>query len=116
MARSVHQILEDVKGRGFDARLQHIKASYRFDIEGAGAYRIEVDHGRLTVREDAGPAECVIACSAEELVRIVDGAQNMLTAFMQGRVRIEGDLALAKLFHGLLPASRHARPQVGAGA
>ena len=116
MARSVQKIIEDLKRRGFDARVQHVKASYRFDVEGAGTYRLEVDHGKLTVREGAGAAQCAIACSAEDFVRMAEGEGNMLTAYMQGRVRIEGDLALAKLLHGLLPSPRRDQPQEGARA
>jgi putative sterol carrier protein len=105
MARSLEQVIADAKAKEFDERVKHIQGSYRFDVEGVGSQRLEVDHGRLSIREDAGPADCVIACSAEDLVRIVDGEQNMLTAYMQGRVRIDGDLALAKIFHGMLPGA-----------
>jgi putative sterol carrier protein len=103
MGRSVQQIFRDLAEKGFDARVRHIAASYRFDIESAGSFRVEIDHGKLSARQDTHPADCVVACSAEDFVRIADGAQNMLTAYMQGRVRIDGDIALAKLLHGLLP-------------
>ncbi|HEY3358115.1 MAG TPA: SCP2 sterol-binding domain-containing protein [Polyangia bacterium] len=116
MGRSVQEIIENVKRREFDPRVRHLAASYRFDIEGTGTYRVEVDHGRFTVREDGSPADCVVKCSAEDFVRIAEGEQNMLTAVMQGRVQMEGDLALAKLLHGLLPAPKHEQPQEGARA
>jgi putative sterol carrier protein len=104
MARSLRQIIQDAKASSFDARFKNIEGSYRFDIEGVGSFRLEVHDGRLSLREDAAPADCVIASSVEDFVRIAEGQQNMLTAFMQGRVRIEGDLALAKVLHGILPA------------
>jgi putative sterol carrier protein len=104
MARSLQQIIQDAKAVGFDARFKNVEGSYRFDIEGVGSFRLEVHHGRLSFHEDAGPADCVIASSVEDFIRIADGQQNMLTAYMQGRVRIEGDLPLAKILHGILPA------------
>ena len=39
----------------------------------------------------------------EDFLRIIEGKQNMLTAGLQGRVRLCGDLALAKFLHGLQP-------------
>ncbi len=103
MERTIAQIFGDLAQRGCDARLRDVLVSYRFDVEGVGSWRVVCDHGKLAVLEDAAPADCVIVCDAEDFVRIARGAQNLLTAYMQGRVRIEGDLALAKLLHGLLP-------------
>ena len=104
MASSLQQIIREAKALTFDARLKNVDGSYRFDIEGVGSYRLEVHDGRLSFDEGAGPADCMIASSAEDFVQIAAGHRNMLTAYMQGRVRIEGDLALAKLLHGILPA------------
>jgi putative sterol carrier protein len=112
MARSLQQIIQDVKAKPHDERLRNVQGSYRFDIEGVGSFRLEVDHGRLTVEDGLGPADCVFACEPDDFVRIIEGQQNMLTAYMQGRVRLEGDVALAKVFHGLLPALRPAAAEV----
>jgi putative sterol carrier protein len=110
MARTIQQIIQNAKAKQFDERVKNIKGSYRFDIEGAGSYRLEVDHGQVTVREGDGAADCVIICSVEDFVRVVEGQQNLLTAYMQGRVRFDGDIALAKVFHGILPGP-HAESQ-----
>jgi putative sterol carrier protein len=105
MARSLQQVIQDAKAVSFDARFKNVEGSYRFDIEGVGSFRLEVHDGRLSFYEDGAPADCVIAGSADEFVKIAEGQHNMLTAYMQGRVRIEGDLPLAKLLHGILPAA-----------
>jgi putative sterol carrier protein len=110
MARSVQQIFQIAAQRGFNERLQRVTGSYRFDIEGDKSYRVEVDHGRITVRQDEGPADCVIGCTSDDFSRFADGEQNMLTAFMQGRVRIDGDLALAKMLYGILPGPKDQQP------
>jgi putative sterol carrier protein len=104
VARSIQQIIDEVKAGRFDERLVDFHGTCRFDIEGVGSYLAEVDHGRMSVRESHGPADCVITSSAEDFVRLLNGELNMLTAFMQGRIGFEGDLAVAKLVHGLLPA------------
>lgn len=106
MARSLEQIVADAKAKTFDERVRHVRGSYRFDVEGAGAYRLEIDHGQIRFREEGGPADCVIALGPEDFVRVIEGEQNMLTAYMQGRLRFEGDLGLAKAFHGAVGTPR----------
>ena len=41
MARTIQQIIQNAKAKQFDERVKNIKGSYRFDIEGAGSYRLE---------------------------------------------------------------------------
>jgi putative sterol carrier protein len=115
MGRSIQQIIDETKGERFDERLVDFQGSCRFDIEGVGSYRVEVDHGRVAARVGPGSADCVITCGPDDFVRIMEGEQNLLTAFMQGRVGFQGELAVAKVVHGLLPArpreeGREARP------
>jgi len=101
MARSIEQVLADARAKTYDARGKNIRGSYRFDIAGVGSYRVEVDHGHMSFREDGGPADCVITVlEASDFPAMLDGEQNVLTALMQGRIRVDGDLALAKAFHG----------------
>jgi putative sterol carrier protein len=104
MSRSIQRIIEEVKADRFDDRLVDFQGTCRFDIAGVGSYLAEVDHGRMHVGESHGPADCVITCDPEDFVRLLSGELNLLTAFMQGRIGVEGDVAVAKLVHGLLPA------------
>ena len=105
MARSIQQIIDETKTKPerFDERLVDFQGSCRFDIEGVGCYLIEVDHGRVAARESHDPADCVITSSPDDFVRIMEGEQNLLTAYMQGRISFQGDPRMAKMVHGLLP-------------
>jgi putative sterol carrier protein len=104
MAHSIQQIIDETKAERFDERLVDFEGSYRFDIEGVGSYLVEVDHGRVAARPSSDPADCVITASPDDFVRIMEGEQNLLTAFLQGRVGFQGDLAVAMVVHRLLPA------------
>ncbi len=102
-AAEVRQVFERTRARAFDPRLRRVRGRYRFDVEGIGAFRVHVDRGRLEVLEGAGDADCVIRCDPRDFLRIARGEQNLVTAFMQGRIELEGDLALAQKLHGILP-------------
>lgn len=102
MAERARDILARAAARGPDPRLKGIRGSYRFDVEGAGSWHATVADGTVKVTEGAAAADCVIRCDEADFVRIARGEQNLLTAAMQGRVQIEGDMALAQKLHGFV--------------
>lgn len=104
MASEAREIIQRFAKQGYAPRMKGVKGSYRFDIGGLGSYRVGIDDGKLDIRESQDAADCVIACDEADFVRIMRGEQNLITAMMQGRVGIVGDLSLALKFHGVLPA------------
>jgi putative sterol carrier protein len=76
--------------------------TYVFDIEGVGQWTVSVDDGTVSVAEGSGDADCTIRASEETLVKIARGEANPTTAYMTGKLKIEGDmgaaLKLQKLF------------------
>ncbi len=95
MADGARQFFEEMQGRIDPARTRGTRASYRFDVAGAGTWRVEVNDGTVDVTESDAPADCVIRASEEDLLRVVRGELSAVTAYMTGRVRVEGDIGLA---------------------
>jgi putative sterol carrier protein len=95
VAESGRELFEGLPHRIDPARTRGTRASYRFDVEGAGSWRVDVNDGEVVVTESDAPADCVIRASEENLLRVVRGELNPVTAYMMGRVRVEGDVALA---------------------
>jgi putative sterol carrier protein len=89
-------------GSNSDARATNLTASYRFDIEGAGSWRVDVDDSVVTVSTSQDPADCVIATDEGTFLGVVNGKQNPMGAFMTGRIRVEGDMGLALGLRDLL--------------
>lgn len=100
--RDIGQRISAVAARSHP-ELAGVVGSYRWDVEGKGNWWVGIDHGVATAREGMLSADCTIASNEDDFWAIIEGRQNLLTALMQGRVRIEGDLALAQKLHGLLP-------------
>jgi predicted lipid carrier protein YhbT len=99
--------------RGYEPLLHHVSGTIRCDIEQGGSWFIVVDNGSLSVGRDALRADCVLACSREDFDRMVVGKQHPTTLFMQGRMRITGNLRLAQLFTRLFPDESLADPEQG---
>jgi putative sterol carrier protein len=80
---------------GGSERTRGLTATYRFDIEGAGSWRVAVDDGAVAVNEGDGTADCIISGPEDLFLRIVRGEQNPMGAFLMGKIRVEGDTGLA---------------------
>ena len=76
--------------------------SFLFEIEGAGTWRVNVADGKVSVSEGTGDADVTIRTSPETFSAIASGEQNPTTAYMTGKLKVEGDmgaaLKLQKLF------------------
>jgi putative sterol carrier protein len=103
-AASARDFFDDLARRTADgsARTRGLRATYRFDVDGAGSWRVEVDDGAVSVSENDAPADCAIAVSEELFLRIVNGQQSPMGAFLMGKIRVEGDAALAMRLKDLL--------------
>lgn len=79
-----------------------MNSSYLFEIDGAGTWKVDVVDGKVTVTEGASDADVTIRTSEETFTAIASGEQNPTTAYMTGKLKVEGDmgaaLKLQKLF------------------
>jgi putative sterol carrier protein len=100
-AREFFEGLPDRVAHGA-ARTRGLRATYRFDVEGAGSWRVAVDDGAVSVSESDAAADCVIAVPEDLFLRIVRGEQSPMGAFLMGKIRVEGDTALAMRLKDIL--------------
>jgi putative sterol carrier protein len=104
LAAVARAFFEGLETRASVAKLAGLDHSYRFEIEGEGTWNVRVQAGTVVVTEggEAGDADATIRASGEVFERIVSGKQNPATAYMTGKVKVDGDLGavlkLQKLF------------------
>jgi glycogen debranching enzyme len=70
------------------------RASYRFEIVGAGTWAFAIDDGRIVRRGPDEPADCVVRMNEQTFIDINVGEGNPMTAFLRGAMSFEGDLLL----------------------
>lgn len=78
---------------------QGMESSVKFDIDGQGALRID---GRGPRMDDGSPADCTIRGDLATFRALFDGDLSPTSAFMTGRIRIDGDMGVAMKVAGLL--------------
>jgi putative sterol carrier protein len=94
-AESAREFFAGLGERVDPERARRLGASYRFDIDGAGSWRLEAEGDRILVTESDAPADCVIRADERTFLRIVRGEQSPMGAYMRGKVKVQGDLGLA---------------------
>jgi putative sterol carrier protein len=99
---SPREFFETLASRVDPAKAAGLTASYRFEIDGAGNWTVDVDDGNVSVTEDGGDADTTISTSSETFLRIANGEQNPTAAYMSGKLKVKGDMGqamkLQKLF------------------
>ena len=96
------EFFDTLESRVDASKMAGMNNSYLFEIEGAGTWKVDVADGKVSVTEGAGDADVTIRSSEETFSAIASGEQNPTTAYMTGKLKVEGDmgaaLKLQKLF------------------
>ena len=99
---SPREFFETLESRVDPARAGGLTATYRFEIDGAGAWMVDVDNGHVSVSENGDDADCTISASSDTFMKIARGEQNPTAAYMSGKLKVKGDMGqamkLQKLF------------------
>jgi arylformamidase len=102
--QTAQEVFDVHRMQKYEAVLRGVRGTYRFDIDNVGSWFVAVNDGAVNVQESTHDADCAISCDEQDFVDIVEGRRNLITAHMQGRVHVRGDMALAQKFHGLVSA------------
>ncbi len=62
-------------------------------------YKFEKGDNQIKVTDETTKTNFLMRCREEDFKKILNGEQNLVTALMQGRVTIKGDLMLVQRFN-----------------
>ena len=99
---SPREFFETLESRVDPVKAAGLTATFRFDIDGAGNWTVDVDDGKVSVTENGGEGDTTITTSSETFLKIANGEQNPTAAYMSGKLKVKGDMGqamkLQKLF------------------
>ncbi|MEH6495216.1 MAG: SCP2 sterol-binding domain-containing protein [Pseudomonas marincola] len=70
-------------------------ATLKFDFKGEGIIHVDADTVPNVVSNDDVDAECTIKISIENFEALANGDLDPTTAFMMGKLKIEGNMGIA---------------------
>lgn len=94
------QVTEQIrKAVGTDSGLGK---TIKLDFGDAGKIFIDGASSPNSVTNDDKPADCVIAMTWDDFIALSEGRLDPMMAFMQGKMKIQGDMMLAQRLAPLL--------------
>jgi putative sterol carrier protein len=76
--------------------------SLKFDLKGDGF--VLIDGGSVT--NDDKPADCTIVVSKDDFEALAEGKLDPTMAFMQGKIKVNGDMSVAMKLQPLMAKAR----------
>ncbi len=104
---SVTEVFEQMRARLSPEKAQKINASYLFQIGGENGEKWCVDLTKkadwVTQGDMPDAPQCTITINKpEDWVALATGKMNPTMAFMQGKIKVKGDMSLALKLQSLL--------------
>ncbi len=91
LVESMPKYFKPEKAEGVTAVIQ-----YHLSGEGGGSWVIHIENGTCTVEEGtADNPHLTLRMDAEDYVDLITGKLDPMTAFMTGKLQLEGDFTLA---------------------
>ena len=89
------EFFETLESRVDASKTAGVNKSYVFDIDGAGVWKVDVTDAGVNVTEGGTDGDVTIHASEDTFRAIASGEQNPTTAYMTGKLKIDGDMSAA---------------------
>jgi len=101
---TIQEALERIAGSD-PAKVQGIDAVILFDLSGddGGKWTLTVKDGTVKLEEgETAAAAMTLSMSAADFLAMTQGELNPMAAFMQGKLKVAGDMSLAMKLQSIL--------------
>ena len=89
------EFFETLESRVDASKTAGVNKSYVFDIDGAGVWKVDVTDAGVNVTEGGTDGDVTIRASEDTFRAIASKEQNPTTAYMTGKLKIDGDMSAA---------------------
>jgi putative sterol carrier protein len=101
----VQEIFDMLGNRPLPEHAADINATIQFDLsgEGGGQWYVTIVNGKATTSKGMAPnPNLTLSASAADYLALFNGQLNPMNAFMTGKLKVKGDMALAMRLQKLM--------------
>ena len=98
MPLTIAELMEKMPGAFIPEKAQGVDAAIQFKFTGveAGEWNAVIKDGKVDVTQGAHSApNMTLTADSNDYIKIITGELDGMTAFMQGKIKLAGDLNLA---------------------
>ncbi|HEX2292756.1 MAG TPA: SCP2 sterol-binding domain-containing protein [Gaiellaceae bacterium] len=106
MGDATAEFFDELARRGREPLLEKATGTLRFDLvdgKRIERWRVAIEKGDVTVSRKNAAADCVVRTEKSVFESLARGELQMLTAFLRGLMRLEGEGELLVLFQRVFP-------------
>jgi putative sterol carrier protein len=104
MSGKLETFIAEIPARAAERDLSGVHASYAFVVDGGKAWTVGIDEQEVSVQDGARTdVDCTISASEETFTRLLDRDLGVMSAYMSGKLKLNGDLGAAMLLNKLIP-------------
>jgi putative sterol carrier protein len=89
------EFFETLEARADASKTKGVNKSYVFDIDGAGVWKVDVTDAGANVTEGGSDGDVTIRASEDTFRQIVNKDLSPTTAYMTGKIKIDGEMSAA---------------------
>lgn len=97
-SRTAQQALQALSESADAEKLKGMDATILFDVSGedGGQWTVTIDNGQVDVEEGTTESPTItVEATAQNLKALIKGELNPMAAFMQGKLKVKGDMSMA---------------------
>jgi putative sterol carrier protein len=101
----INEFMTRMKDSFIPEKAVGVDATIQFNLSGthAGLWHIIIRDGKFSVAQGAAPTapQMTLSASSDDLIKVFTGQLDGMQAFLQGKIKVAGDLSLAMKLMGL---------------
>ena len=104
MSSELESFLAEIPARAAEKDLSGVRSTYAFVVDGGKAWTVRINEQEVLVHDGIDTdVDCTISASEETFTSLLDRKLGVMSAYLSGKLKLDGDLGAAMQLNKLIP-------------